>query len=170
MTERAIRVATPADLDAIVRVDVRSFTRHWPAEEFRAHLDDPLVTFLLADDPAGALGYAHVRAVVDEAELLNVAVDPRGRRCGLGRRLLEAAQAVARGGGAERMFLEVRADNEAAIGLYRSCGWEQVGIRKRYYSEDGADAIVMSIDLVEAGIAPLEIDPGSPLDGPIPDE
>ncbi len=170
MTESPIRLARPGDLDAIVRVDVRSFTRHWPADEFRAHLSDPLVTFLLAEDEDGALGYAHVRAVVDEAELLNVAVDPRGRRRGLGRRLLEAAQGAARSGGAERMFLEVRADNEAAIALYRACRWEQVGIRKRYYSEDGADAIVMSIDLVEAGVEPLEIDGGSSLDGPIPGE
>lgn len=153
-----LRPATRADLDAVVRVDVRSFTRHWPADDFAAQLVDPLVCIWLADAGKGALGYVHVRVVGDEAELLNIAVDPDGRRLGLGERLLRHAMSECAELGVGRVFLEVRADNHAAMALYRRCAWEQVGIRKRYYSEDGADAIVMSVDL---------IDPLGTLDAPI---
>ncbi|MCO4772189.1 MAG: ribosomal protein S18-alanine N-acetyltransferase [Deltaproteobacteria bacterium] len=163
-----LREAGPSDLDAVVRVDVRSFTRHWPAKEFANHLEDPLVRIWLCEDSTGPLGYVHIRVIVDEAELLNVAVDPSARRRGVARRLLGHAQTHAREAGAERMFLEVRRDNEAALALYRRAGWEQVGIRKRYYSEDGADAVVMSIDLVDDT---LRATPSQgALDGSIPGE
>lgn len=144
-----LRPAIRADLDAVVRVDVRSFTRHWPADDFAAQLVDPLVCMWLADTGERCLGYVHVRVVGDEAELLNIAVDPDGRQRGLGQRLLKHAMAECAELGVGRIFLEVRADNHAALSLYRRCDWEQVGIRKRYYSEDGADAIVMSIDLID---------------------
>lgn len=150
MSSPRIRRAEPSDLDAVVRVDVRSFTRHWPASEFENHLADPRVSIWLAEDEARIVGYAHVRVLLDEAELLNIAVDPSARRRGIAHTLLDHAQEAAREAGAERMFLEVRRDNEAALGLYRAAGWEQVGIRKRYYREDGADAVIMSIDLVDS--------------------
>ena len=145
-----IRRATPHDLDAVVRVDVRSFTRDWPADDFLAQLGDPTVVLgiaLAGEAPSTSLGYVHVRLVGPEAELLNLAVDPAARRTGLGRRLLRWGQAEAAEAGVDRMFLEVRHDNVAALALYRAEGWQQVGIRKRYYSEDGADAVVMAVDL-----------------------
>ena len=127
-----------------MQVDTRSFRRHWPAEDFAAELINPQTTIWLALDGGEPLGYAHVRVVVDEAELLNIAVAPGRRRTGVGAGLLEVAEAGAREGGAARIFLEVRRDNTAALALYLGAGWEQVGLRKGYYSEDGADAIVLS--------------------------
>ena len=161
----SVRLATPADLDAVVRIDVRSFTRHWPADDFAEQLADPRVAIWIAEVQGAPCGYVHVRAIPGEAELLNIAVQPSARRQGVAARLLDHAQDQALQGGAERMFLEVRADNEAALGLYRRAAWEQIGIRKRYYSEDGADAIVMSIDLVERAAAQK-----AALDEPIPAE
>jgi len=139
-----IRRAGASDLQAVLHVDVRSFSRHWPAEDFSAELVHPLATIWLAETEAGPLGYAHVRVVADEAELLNLAVLPASRRGGVGRALLARAEEDAAEQGAARFFLEVRRDNAAAIGLYLGHGWEQVGIRKGYYSADGADAIVLS--------------------------
>jgi ribosomal-protein-alanine N-acetyltransferase len=150
------RLAGLRDLDAVVRVDVRSFTRHWPAEDFAEQLRDPRVALWIMEEGQEPLAYVHVRTVAGEAELLNIAVQPSARRRGLALALLLHAQDQAAAAGAERMFLEVRADNAAALALYRSAGWEQVGIRKRYYSEDGADAIVMSIDLVERAAGALD--------------
>lgn len=145
-----LRLADASDIDAVVYVDVRAFTtRHWPADDFAEQLVDPIVAIWLIEDESGTLGYVHVRAVAGEAELLNIAVLPRARRRGLAGRLLFHAQEQALGAGTDRMFLEVRADNEAALALYRRAGWEQVGIRKRYYSEDGEDAIILSVDLAE---------------------
>jgi ribosomal-protein-alanine N-acetyltransferase len=74
-----------------------------------------------------------------EAELLRIAVDPAHRGEGLGRRLLEACQGALAGEGVERLFLEVRVSNHAAIQLYRACGWKPCGLRTAYYP-DGEDA------------------------------
>ncbi len=123
---------------------MRAFSRHWPAEDFAAELVNPLTSIWLAEDADGPIGYAHVRVITDEAELLNLAVLPARRRTGAGRALLARAEAEAHLVGAARIFLEVRHDNVAAVTLYFRTGWEHVGIRKRYYSEDGADAIVLS--------------------------
>ena len=139
-----IRRAASPDLDRVLRVDLRAFSRHWPAEDFAAELVNPLSAIWLAEDADGPIGYAHVRVILDEAELLNLAVLPERRRSGAGRALLDHAETEARAAGAVRCFLEVRRDNAAAIGLYLGAGWEQVGIRRAYYSEDQADALVLS--------------------------
>ena len=74
-----------------------------------------------------------------EAELLRIAVSPEARGQGLGRKLLEACQQDLAEAGMTRMFLEVRASNAPAIGLYWACGWKPVGRRPGYYP-DGEDA------------------------------
>ena len=75
-----------------------------------------------------------------EHEILNIAVEPRQRRCGIARRLLESELASARGA----WFLEVRESNAAAIAFYRSLGFQLAGRRAEYYHRDLAEsAIVM---------------------------
>lgn len=71
-----------------------------------------------------------------EAELLNLAVDPRKRRRGAGRALVEAM-------GGRRAWLEVRASNEGAIRFYESLGFERRGVRRSYYRDPVEDAVVM---------------------------
>lgn len=89
-------------------------------------------------------GFAIGRSVAGEAELVTIAVDPAARRQGTARGLLAAFEARAM---AERCFLEVAADNVAAIALYRASGWQEVGRRSAYYSRpDGpaVDALTMT--------------------------
>jgi ribosomal-protein-alanine N-acetyltransferase len=90
-------------------------------------------------------GFILCRAVAGEAEILTVAVDPAARRRGWGAALVEMAAGIAREAAAFEMFLEVAADNIAAIKLYEATGFERVGLRKGYYPHpDGAkDAVVM---------------------------
>jgi ribosomal-protein-alanine N-acetyltransferase len=82
--------------------------------------------------------------VVDEMHVMNVATHPRWRRLGVARTLMERALAEARGLGIVRAFLEVRASNAAAQGLYNSLGFEPVGVRRSYYEAGGEDALVMA--------------------------
>lgn len=91
------------------------------------------------------LAYAIVLAVLDEAHLLNISVIRSAQRRGLGRIFLEWLHGDARSKGATQFFLEVRPSNTPALSLYRALGYEQIGLRKGYYSaEDGReDAIVM---------------------------
>ncbi|EJL37251.1 ribosomal-protein-alanine acetyltransferase [Caulobacter sp. AP07] len=122
----------------------RAFPRPWSAEEFEALLEGPGAFAVLGegDEPKG---FILCRAVAGEAEILTVAVDPAARRRGWGAALVEMAAGLAREAGAFEMFLEVAADNLAALKLYEATGFDRVGLRKGYYPHpDGAkDAVVM---------------------------
>lgn len=91
-------------------------------------------------------GLALVRVAADEAELLTIGVSPSSRRGGEGARILRAVGAEAAARGAERLFLEVATGNAAARALYRRAGFEQAGLRRRYYP-DGDDALVLAARL-----------------------
>jgi ribosomal-protein-alanine N-acetyltransferase len=119
--------------------------QRWGADAMALQLGQPGAFGLI--DPAGALVLARVTA--DEAEILTLAVAPPARRQGRAQALLRAAVAHLRGAGARALFLEVSAENEAAQGLYARAGFREVGRRQRYYA-DGADALVLRLDLTGA--------------------
>lgn len=123
----------------------------WSEGDFRSLLETPGTFAWVAQmgSPQGPqpVALALCRAMADEAEILTIGSLPSVRRRGLGRALLRAAAAEAATRGAARLFLEVAVDNEAAVGLYRAIGFQQVGCRKGYYTRpDGsrADALVMA--------------------------
>ena len=88
---------------------------------------------------------------VGEAHVLNICIDPDLQGTGHGRRLLRSLLKLARGHGAERVFLEVRPSNPNAIALYHDEGFNEIGRRPRYYpaKQGREDAIVMAIELFE---------------------
>ena len=114
--------------------------RPWSIQEFASLLDSPHV-FCVSDEFAFALG----RAIAGEAELLTLATDPAEQRQGLGRKAVKLFEAEAQRRGAEICFLEVAADNHAAIALYQSGAYHEIARREAYYekpSGDRVDAIV----------------------------
>lgn len=116
--------------------------RPWSEAEFAAYQTDPLIV-LVGDTRGFALG----RVVVDEVELLTIVVAPEQQRKGIGAALLNGLLTVSQSRGAETCFLEVAADNPAAIALYRANGFGDAARRAGYYRQkDGTavDAIVMS--------------------------
>lgn len=117
----------------------RCFTRPrpWSAAEFAALLGGPGV-FLCAGDAGFLLG----RVVLDEAEVLTLAVRPEARRRGAGRALLATFEAEAAARGAAAAFLEVAGDNAAALALYRGAGFAEAGRRRGYFGA-GADALAL---------------------------
>ncbi|MBL9073871.1 MAG: GNAT family N-acetyltransferase [Tabrizicola sp.] len=115
----------------------------WSDADFAGFLADPL-TFLLVE---GDAGFLLGRAVAGEAELLTLAVAPEARRRGLARKLVSRFLYQARLRGAEAAFLEVSAENAAAIALYESAGFSRSGLRRNYYrTAEGQriDALVMT--------------------------
>lgn len=88
-------------------------------------------------------GFLVGRIVADEAEILNVAVEPEARRRGAGRELVRAAIACAGSAGARRIFLEVRAGNQAARRLYEGEGFLLRARRQAYYREPAEDGLVL---------------------------
>ncbi|VXB01110.1 GNAT family N-acetyltransferase [Nocardioides sp. AX2bis] len=102
----------------------------------------PTVHALVAEADGEVLGYAAGSLVVDVAELQRLVVAGPARRRGIARALLDALLGLARDAGAERVLLEVRADNEGARAFYAAAGFAEVGTRPRYY-RDGESALVL---------------------------
>lgn len=140
-----LRPAEATDLEAVAAIEARSFGDPWSAVDFQSVLSLGHTIFLVADSESakGIAGYVVAVAVVDEAEILNVAVDPILRGNGIGGNLLDAALAEVEKRGAKSVFLEVRLSNAAARALYRSRRFIEVSRRKGYYRNPPEDALVM---------------------------
>ncbi len=128
--------------DLLAALHETSFDRPWSQAEMRDLLASPGVRALVMSEEGEPAGFALVRAVAGESELLTLCVRPQFRRTGLGQSLLEGAEAFAAAQGAERIFLEVSERNNAAIRLYEACGYTTCGRRNAYYP-DGADARIL---------------------------
>ena len=139
-----IEPARPDDAPAIAGIERVSFTSPWNEEMLRESLESELSLSFKASYLGRTSGYLLGRAISGEGELDHLAVSPECRRHGVGRRLMEAFIAACREGGCRKIFLEVRSSNTPAQALYRSSGFEQIGLRKDYYSSPVEDAVVMA--------------------------
>jgi ribosomal-protein-alanine N-acetyltransferase len=117
----------------------------WGAGAFQVQLEMHSVIGLL--DSRG--GFALLRVMADEAEVLTIGVVPSMRRQGIARALLDASMKEARGLGVLTMFLEVGVRNQAARALYEATGFKEVGRRRRYYAS-GEDALILRATLEPA--------------------
>lgn len=122
----------------------------WPAVAFIRELDSDHNHYVAARDGRLLVGYAGIsrlgRKPPFEYEIHTIGVDPAYQGNGIGRRMMTELLDFA--GPGSPVYLEVRTDNEPAIGLYASLGFEKVAVRKRYYRVSGADAYTMRRDSV----------------------
>ncbi|MDP2304599.1 MAG: ribosomal protein S18-alanine N-acetyltransferase [Pseudomonadota bacterium] len=133
--------ATAADLDGVVALENTCFAEDpWTRNMLQDELSRPGGIFLVIRAAGRTAAFAIGWAVLDELHILQVAVDPAARRLGLGRQVLTALEA--RAISADNSWLEVRRDNEAAIGLYEAFDYRAVGCRPKYYT-DGCDALLL---------------------------
>jgi len=145
--EILLRMATEADLEAVVAIERASFQEPpWSWRSFASLLDDPYARFKVACDARAGIvtGYIVTWIIVEDAEIANLAVAPDWRARGVGGRLLDAAVAEAVTSGVRRLHLEVRESNRAAQLLYGSRGFVAVGRRKNYYRSPVEDALLFS--------------------------
>jgi [ribosomal protein S18]-alanine N-acetyltransferase len=142
-----IRLATTDDSSAIAVLHSRCFETPWPHETIIDFVANDLVLVSGAD----VEGFIIVRQMLDEAEILSLAVKGERRHAGLGSDLVMAARKRLPQMGAKRLFLEVAEDNHAARRLYDRAGFRQIGLRKAYYKRATGpydDAIIMAVDLI----------------------
>jgi ribosomal-protein-alanine N-acetyltransferase len=143
----SIRLAREDDLHRIAWLEEAAFADPWPYELLAYEFTHPRGFRLVAswgDSPLS--GYVAFRHGGGEAEMLRLAVDPRERRRGLARILVDCGLERLREEKVQTCFLEVRMDNEGAIAFYRALGFERAGRRRSYY-RDGTDALVYSLAL-----------------------
>lgn len=137
------------DVPVVADIERAAYEFPWTDGIFRDCLRVGYHCRVLEGDGGVIQGYVILSVAAAEAHLLNLCVHPDRRRCGLGRDMLHYALTEARIAGAQRMFLEVRPSNRAAIALYEQAGFVIIGRRPRYYrSRDGReDAVVLAKDL-----------------------
>jgi ribosomal-protein-alanine N-acetyltransferase len=139
----------PSDAKRCAELEAQLFDGDdpWPARAFEAELEAKHNHYVAARVDDRVVGYAGIarlgRRRPYEYEIHTIGVDPAFQGQGIGREMLTRLLELASGG---VVFLEVRTDNEAAIGLYESFGFVNVGLRKRYYRASGADAYTMRRD------------------------
>lgn len=137
-----------SDLAAAYAIELRSHAFPWSEKTFASNQGERY--FNLRLDVEGEMAaFAVTQVVLDEATLFNIAVSPSYQRQGLGRALLEHIIRELESRAITTLWLEVRASNQAAIGLYESLGFSEVTVRRNYYpAKDGReDAIVMALPL-----------------------
>ena len=149
--DASLRPMREADLDAVMRIEERAYPFPWTRGIMRDCLHAGYAMWV--QERAGEIvGYGVLSIAVGEAHVLNLCTAPGHEGEGLGRRMLQALLRVARGGGAQRVFLEVRPSNPRAIALYERSGFNEIGRRPRYYPDHGGrreDAIVMAMELLD---------------------
>jgi [ribosomal protein S18]-alanine N-acetyltransferase len=138
-----VRDATRADVKDVLELERQCFSDPWSEASFRSLPDEPRVDFYVAELEGRIAGYSVLWSLFDEGELANLAVSPDLRWKGIGRLMLREGLERLRRRGATKIFLELRASNEAARRLYESAGFSELHRRKGYYRRPVEDAIVM---------------------------
>ncbi|MDO8105672.1 ribosomal protein S18-alanine N-acetyltransferase [Isoptericola sp. b441] len=143
-----VRPLTPADVPAVAALERELFERSaWPEVMIREELDAFGRYYVGIDDEAGLAAYAGSWFDGDVSQVMTLAVSTRAQHRGWGRALLRTLLDRARSDRAQALFLEVRVDNEPAIALYRSEGFEILTRRRRYYQPEDVDAWTMRLEL-----------------------
>ena len=143
MCDTVIRRMTLNDVDAVYAIETAAFARPWTREDFIKEMTvNTCARYLVAERDGKIIGYAGAWIVLDEAHITNVAVAESFRGQGIGKLLTAGLLQYASNLGVVYATLEVRRSNEKAQKLYQSLGFEYVGVRKRYYEDNGEDALI----------------------------
>jgi len=143
-----VRAARATDLEGLAALEQRIFPDPWALESFREFLERMI---LVAEDGGEVVGYTVARWVLEQGEILNLAVHPDHRRRRLASRLLHAALDRLWEEGVRLAFLEVRESNTGARAFYERHGFAQVGRRRSYYRLPREDALILARSLEDAG-------------------
>ena len=133
-------------LDEIERLERICFSRPWSRRMLAEELENACAAFLVAEDAdtGAVMGYAGLLVMMDEGYITNVAVFPEHRRRGVAAKIMEVYLNFAQANKLAFLTLEVRPSNAAAIALYQSFGFEEVGRRKNYYDLPKEDALILT--------------------------
>ncbi|MBI2777395.1 MAG: ribosomal protein S18-alanine N-acetyltransferase [Chloroflexi bacterium] len=138
---------TVGDLPAVHRIERASFSVPWPDDAYRSEIEsNRLASYLVIRAGDDLIAYGGIWLMVDEAHITTFAVDPAWRRQRVGETLLLALLDVALARRAREATLEVRLSNVPARRLYEKYGFRPVGLRPRYYSDNGEDALIMTTE------------------------
>ena len=143
MNALTFRAMTRDDADAVAELESKCFAMPWSREDFWREATNELATYIVGELDGKLVAYAGAWVSFNQAEVMNVAVEPELRGQGVGTILFGELVKAVKLRGATAITLEVRPSNTAAIKLYESFGLKSVGRRKGYYLDNGEDALIM---------------------------
>ncbi len=133
----------PDHVPQIAELEKLCFSDPWNEASVASELTNKLSLWLVAEDGGTVAGYVGSQTVMDETDMMNIAVHPDYRRQGIARELIHGLISALKEKGSRCLTLEVRESNAPAIALYGSEGFQQVGLRKNYYRHPKENAIIL---------------------------
>lgn len=133
----------PYDIPEVLNIERASFTTPWSEASFFSEIQSKNSIAKIAELNGVVVAYICIKHIEDECHILNLAVHPDYRRCGIAKALLSNIIQELSEEECKFFYLEVRASNYAARRLYEKFGFKTVGIRKRYYINPTEDAVIM---------------------------
>ncbi|MGD0708780.1 MAG: ribosomal protein S18-alanine N-acetyltransferase [Anaerolineaceae bacterium] len=154
------------DVPQVHAIDTASFSLPWPESSFRYELTENKASRCWVAEATGANGEKQIAGmlclwlIIDEAHIGTIAVHPDFRHVGIGKHLLATALLEAYQEGVHQVYLEVRRGNVNAQKMYRRFGFEVTNVRPRYYSDNGEDALLMTLVAIVPGeLERLRVEP-----------
>ena len=148
MEDIIFRQMREEDVARVAELEKICFRTPWSYNSLFGELSNEVAYYVVAVEGGEVIGYAGMWVMLDEAHMTNIAVDPAHRQRGIARRMILHLMKTALQKGAERMTLEVRENNHTAQRLYASLGFGFAGIRKRYYTDTGENALILWNDCI----------------------
>ena len=134
---------TAAHVSQIAELEKLCFSDPWSEKSIETELSCRLSVWLVALEREQVVGYVGSQTVIDESDMMNIAVHPDFRRRGIAEALVAELEAALRQRGSRALTLEVRDSNAPAIALYEKLGFAQIGLRKNYYRNPKEDARIL---------------------------
>lgn len=142
------RQMTLADVPAVHDIEVATFPTPWSLDSFYYEMNEnEYAHYIVAEHEGQIVGFCGLWNVIDAAQITNVAVTMSLRGQRIGETLMREAMRIAKEAGMDVMSLEVRVTNTVAQNLYKKLGFQEGGLRKKYYVDNGEDALVMWVNL-----------------------
>lgn len=141
-----VRAMKVEDLNQVAEIEKDAFSLPWSIAGFQSGMEMDGSCFLVAIIDEQIVGYIGIYTAFDEGEITNVAVEKKYQKQGIGKVLADEAIKWCKMKKIQHLILEVRASNKAAIYLYQTLGFEQIGIRKKFYEQPTEDGLVMKLN------------------------
>lgn len=138
-----VREMTLDDVNQVYEIEQQLFSMPWSKEDFTSSMNHPQNLYLVVDDGGKIAGYCGFWSVLDEGQITNVAVQQEYQNQGIGKLLITELLRKGREKALTAFTLEVRESNKYAIQLYKSCGFEEAGIRPNFYEKPTENAVIM---------------------------
>ena len=127
----------------VAALERQCFADPWSEGSIASELDNPLSLWLVAEQDGAVCGYVGSQTVLDETDMMNIAVHPDCRRQGIAAALISELVRLLKARGSYILRLEVRQSNAPAIALYETMGFTQLGLRKNYYRNPKENALIL---------------------------